>query len=502
MAVGKAGGGYATINRSQNYLGGAMQNAQDNAYRFRQERKVKEDEAKVEKEKIDNEINAGLGKISSDTTRFSTQNALIIDATHKLRNAVAEKANLYKQGKISKLDYDTFYANAKSQVDNIDQSAKRINAQSAEASNQIKEGKVNPAFAEYMANAGNAYDKNNISLNLKDDGTFESVLYDDNDNIIEVSDLSKFGVKTFTPITDYDLDKDLSDFVKTYPKVLNEEIKNNLKIGNKGTAPEIETAINEKVNSTLKDRNQMAIINYKRTGRVIPDVTDPKEIEANKEYLKNLYNGLYAPEKFVDEALQGANYSAGRDDEYYQRKKDAEAKAKADAEENDKKPNIKQPSIVIKAGLKDNVKLQKGAKDFPITNAIIKNAGGTETKATNVYVNSGGKMYLRVEKHGVGSQTEKNDDGTKSTTSKLIEVQMLDFGKDGDQIGRYAQKLGYAGANEFKEDMIARSGGNKFITTPNERKPKSIPKVKAKTTTKKTTPAKTIQFDAEGNIID
>ena len=100
MAIGKSNGGYATINRSANYLGGAMQNAQDNAFRFRQERKVKEDEAKAEKEKIDNEINAGLGKISSDTTRFQTKNALIIDATHKLRNAVEEKANLYTTGKM------------------------------------------------------------------------------------------------------------------------------------------------------------------------------------------------------------------------------------------------------------------------------------------------------------------------------------------------------------------------------------------------------------------
>lgn len=322
-AIGKAGGSYATVNRSANYLGGAMQNAQDNAFRFRQERKVKEDEAKAEKEKIDNEINAGLGKISSDTTRFSTQNALIIDATHKLRNAVAEKANLYKNGKISKLDYDTFYANAKSQVDAIDQSAKMINTQTSDSLTQIKEGKVNPAFAEYMANAGNAYENNNISLKLKEDLTFESVLYDDNDNIIEVSDLSKFGVKTFTPITDYDLDKDLSEFVKTYPKVLNEEIKDNLKIGIKGTSPKIEKAIEEKVNSTLKDRNQMAIVNYKRTGKAVPDVTNPEDIKANKEYLSNLYNGLYATEQNVDEAYGGANYALNVKKQKEKEKQDA-----------------------------------------------------------------------------------------------------------------------------------------------------------------------------------
>jgi len=130
MAIGKSGGAFATINRSQNYLGGAMQTAQDNAFRFRQEKEAKDEKEKAEIAKKEAEIGTGLGKISSDTTRYSTQNALIIDASHRLRNAVAEKANLYKQGKMSKLDYDTFYANAKSQIDTIDQTAKRINAQS------------------------------------------------------------------------------------------------------------------------------------------------------------------------------------------------------------------------------------------------------------------------------------------------------------------------------------------------------------------------------------
>lgn len=498
MAVGKAGGAFATINRSQNYLGGAMQNAQDNAYRFRQERKVKEDEAKAEKEKVDNEINVGLGKISSDTTRFSTQNALIIDATHKLRNAVAEKANLYKQGKLSKLDYDTFYANAKAQVDNIDQSAKRINAQSAEASNLIKEGKVNPAFAEYMANAGNAYDKNNVSLNLKEDGTFESVLYDDDDNIIEVSDLSKFGVKTFTPITDYDLDKDLSEFVKTYPKVLNEEIKNNLKIGTKGTAPEIETAIEEKVNSTLKDRNQMAIINYKRTGRVMPDVTDPKEIEANKEYLKNLYNGLYAPEKNVDEALGSARLAeqtrANKESEKQARINEAGRNARDNKSNAIKintakgmKPTLKDSVIggvrVIKntkeSGIvPDNV--SNGASVFSVKNMQTIGAGGKVSSIIdNVYKNADGTMVFegrKFDEEGVSTPIvyEKPQD-------QMVFVNSINKKIKDDGSGETYTQL-----NEFSDDLETITKSKKI--TPKKSKAK--------------TPAKTIQFDAKGNIID
>ena len=489
-AIGKAGGSYATVNRSNNYFGGAMQNAQDNAFRFRQERKVKEDEAKAEKEKIDNEINAGLGKISSDTTRFPTQNALIIDATHKLRNAVAEKANLYKNGKISKLDYDTFYANAKSQVDVIDQSAKMINTQYSDALTQIKDGKVNPAFAEYMANAGYAYENNNISLKLKEDLTFESVLYDDNDNIIEVSDLSKFGVKTFTPITDYDLDKDLSEFVKTYPKVLNEEIKNNLKIGTKGTAPEIEKAIEEKVNSTLKDRNQMAIVNYKRSGKVVPDVTNPDDIKANKEYLTNLYNGLYSEEKSVDEALGGARLAeqvrANKEKEKQDRVEEAGRNTRANKAnaikvntDKNKKPTLKESVIggvrVIKntkeSGIIPN-NVSNGASVFSVKNMQTIGAEGKVSSIIDkVYKNADGTMVFegrQFDEKGVSTLVVYENPQDQMVFVNSINKKIKDDGSGEN----------YTHLNEFSDDL-------ETITKSKKVAPKSKKTVTKKTTTTK-----------------
>mgnify|MGYP003496393950 CR=1 FL=1 len=51
----------------------------------------------------------------------------------------------------------------------------------------------------------------------------------------------------------------------------------------------------------------------------------------------------------------------------------------------------------------------------------------------------------------------------------------LDFGKDAYEIGRYAKELGFKGANDFKNHLIKQSGGDKFITTPDERKNNTIP---------------------------
>jgi len=188
---------------------------------------------------------------------------------------------------------------------------------------------------------------------------------------------------------------------------------------------------------------------------------------------------------------------------------------------------IAKPSIIQEKGEKDGVKLQERAKDFPLGNVIIKGAGGKEQKATNAYVNPGGKMYLRVEESGFETGSKKQTRYTESGQAKIDQfkrenealvaqgkkakpitelqldfgdtedvsisdksskVKMLDFGKDANEIGRYALKMGYESAEALQKDLIKRSGGDKFITTPDERK-KEKPK------------ATPIQFDADGNII-
>lgn len=508
MAVlGKSGGAYATVNRSPNYMGEALSQNADLKYKYdvlNQDRKNKEAQVQNEKDLADaNDFKDLKYNYSGVTSLDDVGTVFLFDKKKELAEAMDSK----NRGELSLMDY----ALKKSRImDNVNRASTYNDLVKAESTNfqtLVNEGKVDPDFVESKKGYFNEILTGKyVPYTDPQTNEFFLVKRGKNDKGEDVILDKKSYEESATNMQKYVYKEDFVSKIKEFQLAnkpdSTENISNNIETGRTEPTKRLVEAIDLEVEKLINNPNTLSVAYKDATGKAEMDIKDAEKIKVAQEYLKDKYLKSYNVEVTKAEATQIANFNAGRDDEAYKRKKDAEAKAKADAEEKDKKPNIQQPSVVIKAGLKDKVKLQKGARDFPITNAVIKNAGGTESKATNVYVNPGGKMYLRIEKHGVGSQTEKNDDGTTSTTSKIMEVQMLDFGTDGDQIGRYAQKLDYSGANDFKEDMIARSGGDKFITTPNERKPKSTRKSKAKTATKKTTPAKTIQFDAEGNIID
>jgi chorismate mutase len=302
MAIGRTGS-FATIAPIQgNPIGNAVAQVEDNAFKYRAEQRLAEEKKKLAEDKANAELEADLGKIKSDTTKFSTQNALIIDATTKLKNGIGQKARELKAGKISQTDYNIYKTNAEMQVSLIDQAAKRINAQATAYAKDVAEGKIPSGFEENALNFGGAYDKNNIVLELNPDGTMTSVVYDDDGKILDKGDLSTIGQNAFTPVYKYDLDKDKQEFIKTYPKVLNEKFVGNTKVGTKGIADEIEKAMDLKIEATVKDRNALAIKAKEITGKANPNVKDPEIIEQVRKKLKDEYMGLYAPEKTVDEA--------------------------------------------------------------------------------------------------------------------------------------------------------------------------------------------------------
>ena len=483
MAIGKVGS-FATVAPIQgNPIGDAMAQVEDNAFRYRAEQRLEEERKRLAKEKADAELETDLGKIKSDTVKFPTRNALIIDAMTKLKQGVGQKAKEMNEGKISRLDYNIYKSNAESQIALIDQSAKRINAQAAAYAKDVAEGKIPSGFEENALNFGGAYDKNNIALELQPDGTMIANVYDDNGNILDKGDLSAIGQNAFTPVYKYDLDKDKQEFIKAYPKVLNEQFIGNTKVGTKGIAPEIEKAMDLKIEATVKDRNALAIKAKEITGIANPNVKDPNIIEEVRKKLKDEYMGLYAQEKMIDEAT-------GRATEQRLRAK----QAKEDAE---KEIMVGKPTVINKPGyVVTGVTLQKGTKSHPLGNVIIDSGQGKKEKATNVYVSPGGKMYLRVEQTGFEGDSKRTtrytEKGLKrkaeaeakkiaftpefddiedvTISNKTPKVVLYDFGKDDSQIGRFALKMGYDGAESLQTDFIDRSGGDKFITTPDERK--------------------------------
>lgn len=500
MAIGKVGSYGTDAPLQNNYIGEALTQVDQMAFRNRQEKRLEEDKKKIQKEKDDAENAVVLGKLTNPTTtRFATQNALAIDASTKLANGVGEKARQYKAGKISKLDLDIYRSNAMAQIDLMNQANKRINEQGAEYAKQLADGKINPLFANDALEFGKAYDKNNLHSELNPDGTLTMYAYDDTDKnnpkIISKGDLSTFGQNSFTPIANYDIDKDISEFKKTYPPVLTETLGATTKTGIKGISPEIENAIDLKVNSLVADKNSLAVANAQRpNGSVIHNVTDPNDIDETKKFLKERYLNAYSPEKTVDEALGRANLDLSRRKEAREAKKDKTTEIM-----------VGTPTVINKAGeIISDVNVSKNTKSFPLGNVIIDSGQGKKQKATNIYVSPTGKMYMKVEETGFegGGESKKvltkegeikqrefekwlevnpeasgsdinarkpnsEDYVTVSETAKKPKVLMLDFGKDANEIGRYALRMGYKGAKELQDDFITRSGGDSFINTNN-----------------------------------
>ncbi len=429
MAIGKVGS-FATVQAPKDPLLDTLQNIEQVGFQKRAEdRLIQEKKAKVKKDEED-ELAVDIAKIKSDTTKFPTQNALIIDAMGKLQKGLAQKALDKSTGKISATEYNIYKNTAESQIGLIDQAAKRINAQASDYSKQLGEGKLAKGFEENALNFGGAYDKNNIKLELNPDGTFTSILYDDTDpenpKILNKSGLAEFGKNAFTPVYNYDLDADKKEFITSYPKVLNENFIGMTKVGKKGIAPEIEKAIDLKVNAIIANPNALAIKAKELTGIANPKIEDPKIIEQVRQNLKTEYEGLYAPEKMVDEAT-------GRSGEVRQARKQAK-------EEEATIPIIGDGTITNKEGVipGTNIKVPAGSKTFGISNARKDLGGGKIASLKEVRFKPDGNMIFVVEETYEGENTKRsvlskegqrkedfNKKNAKAIKDKKVEEQLI-----------------------------------------------------------------------------
>lgn len=465
MAIGRVGSFATDSPLANNYVGQALSEVENQSFRYRKERRDIAEAKKAEEEAKQTEILAGLGSIDpAKTTKFATHNALAADGARKLFDYVSEKGQLYSQGKIPKIDFEIAKQNAKGQMSLINQASERINSQVADYSKLIEKGQIASGFEQNAMELGKAYDNVNMFFELDDKGILQAVAYDDEGKIIEKGDLSKFGQNAFTPISAFDIDKDKAEFIKTYPKVLRESLGATSKTGIKGITPQIEDAIDLKVDALVKDRNALANAAYKLTGIPNANITDPKLIDRTRKALKEEYLAMYSPEKTVDEATQRAAFEerkrASLVDEEQARINEAGRNARANKSnkvrvnlDKNKKPTLKQ-SVIGGVRVINNTKesdlvpdgVKNGSSVFSVRNMqtlgpdgkvseiidkVYKNADGTMVFEGRAFDEKGVESPITISKPQnqlpfVNSINRKiNDDGSGVGYSNLVE-----FGKD------------------------------------------------------------------------
>lgn len=415
MAIGRVGSFATDSPLANNYIGQALTDTENQGFRYRQERRNIADAKKKEEEDKQTEISTGPGSIDQvKTSKFATHNALAIDGAGKLYKYIADKGRLYSQGKISKVEFEIAKQNAKAQISQMNQATERINGQVADYSKMIEQGKIASGFEQNALELGKAYDNVNMYFDeVGDDGILNVVAYDDNGKIIEKSGLAKFGQNAFTPVSAFDIDKDKSEFIKTYPKVLRENLGYTSKTGIKGITPEIENAIELKVDALVKDRNALANANYKRTGVPNPNVTDPEEIKKTKESLRQEYLAMYSPEETIEEATQRnaleERKRASLVDEEQARRNEAGRNERANKSnklkvnlDKNKKPTLNQ-SVIGGVQVINNTKesnlvpdgVKNGSSVFSVRNMQILGPDGNVSEIIDkVYKNADGTMVF------------------------------------------------------------------------------------------------------------
>jgi len=483
MAIGSRGA-YATVQPNQsNPIGDALAYTENQSFKYRQEDEAKQEKLKRAEDAKLKEFADWDGKFDATIIGNQSIDDPLVGFAMKAKN---------RAGDITKEIYATTDFNKKAQLmsernkllqsfEIANQQPKMIQKKVAELQEGIKQGKYNPRDVDFMKNISKQIESGKFELNYDDRGVAKIKIFetDESGKPIGVLKETTLGdlANEFNPklAFNYEAYKDLS-LKNVKPDEYGSQVGANVVKGTKiseGNKKQAETY----ADVIVSDPNKLYEAQF------IFKENDPEKlrVKLEEDFLTSIPQGKV---QSIDEGY--LNYKQ-RQFEYGDKKKQ-EAIIVGD------------PSVVKEKGVKDGVELQVSTKSFPLGNVIIKGTGGKEQKATNVYVNPSGKMFLRVEESGFGneSQSEKvpNEKGlatlktinpktkknyteaellpeefkTVTTSDKSSKVKMLDFGKDANEIGRYAIRMGYDSAKDLQDDFIARSGGDKFFKAKKETK--------------------------------
>jgi len=505
MAIGRVGSFVTDAPLAQNYIGQALTDTENQGFRYRKERRdIAEAKKKEEEDKqkiIADEFDAFDKSLVPTITGYSSiddpVNMYAMDVKQKGVDWIRQKnqeRDPYKKAEIqSKINKAT------QSFKMLNQYPKLLNDKKAELEEGIKNGKYNERDLTAVTEIAKSLDSGKYDMRVDENGVPRMTIYKVDENGVPVGVLEK-------NISLGDLTNRITPFQKpTYDTKggIAEQITSQIQLDESKVQ-------NGFVTTTVEQRN-------KRVDDALK--LKAKEVASMPSEAYELWQKMGNPPKrnFSDADKQQIseyvfNDLKSRYREKYEKDIDQSGLTSRMKYNDDKKKEeviISEPSIIKSPGEKDGVNLQQNAKDFPLGNVIIKGVGGKEQKATNVYVNPGGKIFLRIEESGFESSNKKQTRYTESGQAKIDQfkrenealvaqgkpkkpiselqldfgdtedvtvadksskVKMLDFGKDANEIGRYALRMGYESAKEMQDDFIRRSGGDEFITTPNERK--------------------------------
>ena len=306
MAIGRVGS-FATDRPLEDAIGPAIKYNEQMAFKYREEAEKKKAEIAKAKAEQDKLLTAFDDKVTY--TPYESDNAMRFDLANKLRKRIDEASNDVRKGKISQQDWNLINANAKATLDFINQGAANINTQAAKIAELAYQGKLAKGSVDEALRLGGAYDNRRINFEINPDGTANTIIFDENNNVIEKGGIDKVGSSIYNPVYNVDFDTELQQFKTANPIDFIETIGNNQIVGVKELTPRLKNTIDKYAEAKLTDKDALINAYYNQTKKFKKDITSPEDIALAKKYIVDKFEGSYNKELNVDEAYQGANYS-------------------------------------------------------------------------------------------------------------------------------------------------------------------------------------------------
>ena len=301
MAIGSRGA-YATDRPVQDTIGDALKYTEQMGFKYREEAEKKKAEIAKAKEEQEKLLKPLDDKVTY--TPYDSDNAMRFDLANKLRKRIDEASNDVRKGKISQQDWNLINANAKATLDFANQGAANINTQAANVAKLASEGKLAKGSVDEALRLGGAVDNRRINFEINPDGTATTVLFDENNEVIEKGGIDKVGSTIYNPVYNVDYDTELQQFKTANPIDFIETIGNNKIVGVKELTPRLKNTIDKYAEAKLKDKDALINAYYNQTGEFKKDITSPEDVALAKKYIVDKFEGSYNKELNVDEATQ------------------------------------------------------------------------------------------------------------------------------------------------------------------------------------------------------
>jgi len=406
-AIGKVGS-FATDKPIQDTVGDAMRYNEQMGFKYREEAEKKKAEIAKAKEEQEKLLKPLDDKVTY--TPYDSDNAMRFDLANKLRKRIDEASNDVRKGKISQQDWNLINANAKATLDFANQGAANINTQAANVAKLASEGKLAKGSVDEALRLGGAVNNRRINFEINPDGTATTVLFDENNEIIEKGGIDKIGSTIYNPVYNVDYDTELQQFKTANPIDFIETIGNNKIVGVKELTPRLKNTIDKYAEAKLKDKDALINAYYNQTGEFKKDITSPEDVALAKKYIVDKFEGSYNKELNVDEAYQGANYrrqlAQDKKDEIKLKTFDFNNYRTDDFLEKGQEGKTVSPDTVYRKGISfskpiDIVNLGGANSDLNMVQVL----GVTKDKKTGDLIFTGKALKTKNAKFTVGGET-------------------------------------------------------------------------------------------------